>query len=152
MYLIAPLDEDTNHIPSNLGFFWLSQSLFLASNICKTINQNQNLLCLNPVFVPIDKSRFRQSRKRIRTRNPVVVVAADFREAIVKKFDAFADQIGRNVVLELYSTDIDPKTRAPKKSKESLLKDWSQKSTSLGILQHFTRFVSDEMWGWNDED
>ncbi|KAI3730050.1 hypothetical protein L6452_18726 [Arctium lappa] len=32
----------------------------------------------------------------------------DFKEEIVKKFDAFADQIGRNVVLELYSTDIDP--------------------------------------------
>lgn len=52
----------------------------------------------------------------------------DFSETLLRKVDAFTDQIGRNVVLELYSTDIDPKTRAPKKSKEAALKDWSKKS------------------------
>ncbi|KAI3719328.1 hypothetical protein L6452_20225 [Arctium lappa] len=38
----------------------------------------------------------------VRNKNP-----EDFKEAIVKKFDAFADQIGRNAVLELYTIDID---------------------------------------------
>ncbi|KVI05871.1 Lipase/lipooxygenase, PLAT/LH2, partial [Cynara cardunculus var. scolymus] len=52
----------------------------------------------------------------------------DLKETIVRKLDAFTDQIGRNVVLELYSNIIDPKTRAPKKSKEAVLKDWSKKS------------------------
>ncbi|GJS46918.1 hypothetical protein Tco_0597039, partial [Tanacetum coccineum] len=36
-------------------------------------------------------------------------VQEDFKETLVKKIDAFADQlIGRNVVLELFSLDIDP--------------------------------------------
>lgn len=32
----------------------------------------------------------------------------DFTETLVKKIDALTDQIGRNVVLHLYSNDIDP--------------------------------------------
>lgn len=32
----------------------------------------------------------------------------DLKETIVKKIDAFIDQIGRNVVLEVFSQDIDP--------------------------------------------
>ncbi|GKE72459.1 hypothetical protein Tco_1534500, partial [Tanacetum coccineum] len=36
-------------------------------------------------------------------------VQEDFKETLVKKIDAFADQlIGRNVVVELFSLDIDP--------------------------------------------
>ncbi|GKE15810.1 hypothetical protein Tco_1423387, partial [Tanacetum coccineum] len=36
-------------------------------------------------------------------------VQEDFKETLVKKIDAFADElIGRNVVLELFSLDIDP--------------------------------------------
>ncbi|GKA36041.1 hypothetical protein Tco_0722532 [Tanacetum coccineum] len=43
----------------------------------------------------------------VRQRNKV---QEDFKETLVKKIDAFADQlIGRNVVLELFSLDIDPK-------------------------------------------
>ena len=34
-------------------------------------------------------------------------VQEDFKETLVKKIDAFADQIGRNVVLELFSVEID---------------------------------------------
>ncbi|GJX76284.1 hypothetical protein Tco_0323095 [Tanacetum coccineum] len=40
-------------------------------------------------------------------------VQEDFKETLVKKIDAFADQlIGRNVVLELFSLDIDPSVYA----------------------------------------
>ncbi|KAL1551765.1 linoleate 13S-lipoxygenase [Salvia divinorum] len=52
----------------------------------------------------------------------------DLKETLVKHLDAFTDKIGRNVVLELISTDFDPKTKAPKKSKEAVLRDWSKKS------------------------
>ncbi|KVH97896.1 Lipase/lipooxygenase, PLAT/LH2, partial [Cynara cardunculus var. scolymus] len=151
-----------------MGSSMTEKSPFLASNVLKTINHNQNQLYLNPLFVPIDNSRSAQFRKKIPRRTPVVVAAIsedlakfvkaekavtfkvravltvrnknqeDFKEAIVKKFDAFADQIGRNVVLELYSTDIDPKTRAPKKSKESVLKDWSQKSNLKSEKVNYT--------------
>ncbi|XP_076885001.1 lipoxygenase 1, chloroplastic isoform X1 [Bidens hawaiensis] len=52
----------------------------------------------------------------------------DVKETVLRKLDAFADQIGRNVVVQLYSNEIDPKTRAPKKSNEAVLKDWSKRS------------------------
>ncbi|GJQ90023.1 lipoxygenase 1, chloroplastic [Tanacetum coccineum] len=66
-------------------------------------------------------------------------VQEDFKETLVKKIDAFADQlIGRNVVLELFSLDIDPKTRAPKKSKEAVLKDWSQKANLKSEKVNYT--------------
>ncbi|XP_038898250.1 linoleate 13S-lipoxygenase 3-1, chloroplastic-like [Benincasa hispida] len=52
----------------------------------------------------------------------------DIKETIVKHLDAFTDRIGQNVVLQLISTEIDPKTNAPKKSNEAVLKDWSKKT------------------------
>lgn len=104
------------------------------------------------------RSRSSRLRKGVRTTRPAVVAAIsedlvkivrsekpvtfkvravltvrnkskeDFTETLFRKLDAFTDQIGRNVVLELYSNDIDPKTRAPKKSNEASIKDWSKKS------------------------
>ncbi|XP_022953691.1 linoleate 13S-lipoxygenase 3-1, chloroplastic-like [Cucurbita moschata] len=52
----------------------------------------------------------------------------DIKETIVKNLDAFTDRIGQNVVLQLISTEIDPKTNTPKKSNEAVLKDWSKKT------------------------
>ncbi|KAK7277039.1 hypothetical protein RIF29_18188 [Crotalaria pallida] len=49
----------------------------------------------------------------------------DFKDCIAKHIDAITDKIGRNVVLQLISTQIDPKTKAPKKSKEAVVRDWS---------------------------
>ncbi|KAF4399360.1 hypothetical protein G4B88_022443 [Cannabis sativa] len=51
----------------------------------------------------------------------------DFKETLVKHLDAITDKIGRNVVLELISTQTDPRTNGPKKSKEAVLRDWSKK-------------------------
>ncbi|GJS67054.1 linoleate 13S-lipoxygenase 3-1, chloroplastic-like protein [Tanacetum coccineum] len=66
-------------------------------------------------------------------------VQEDFKETLVKKIDAFADElIGRNVVLEFFSLDIDPKTKAPKKSKEAVLKDWSQKANLKSEKVNYT--------------
>ncbi|KAF9615081.1 hypothetical protein IFM89_021652 [Coptis chinensis] len=51
----------------------------------------------------------------------------DLKETIVKHFDALTDKIGRNVVLELISTEINPRSKTPKKSNEAVLKDWLKK-------------------------
>ncbi|GMJ10252.1 Arabidopsis thaliana lipoxygenase 4, lipoxygenase 4 [Hibiscus trionum] len=40
----------------------------------------------------------------------------DFKETLVKHFDAFTNMLGKNVVLELISNEQDPKTNGPKKS------------------------------------
>ncbi|KAH6827904.1 PLAT/LH2 domain-containing lipoxygenase family protein [Perilla frutescens var. hirtella] len=72
----------------------------------------------------------------------------DFKETLVKHLDAFTDKIGRNVVLELVSTDFDPKTKAPKKSKEAVLKDWSKKSNLKTERVNYTaEFVVDSNFG-----
>ncbi|KAJ4909428.1 hypothetical protein Rs2_04049 [Raphanus sativus] len=72
----------------------------------------------------------------------------DFKETLVKHLDAFTDKIGRNVVLELISTQVDPKTNEPKKSKPAVLKDWSKKSNSKAEKVHYTaEFTVDSAFG-----
>ncbi|XP_075489809.1 LOW QUALITY PROTEIN: linoleate 13S-lipoxygenase 3-1, chloroplastic-like [Primulina tabacum] len=72
----------------------------------------------------------------------------DFKETLVKHLDAFADKIGRNVVLELVSNDFDPKTKAPKKSNQAALKDWSKKSNlKTERVNYIAEFVVDSNFG-----
>ncbi|RDX71717.1 Linoleate 13S-lipoxygenase 3-1, chloroplastic [Mucuna pruriens] len=75
-------------------------------------------------------------------------IKEDFKETIVKHIDALTDRIGRNVVLELVSTQIDPKTKAAKKSNEAVLKDWSKKSNLKAERVNYTaEFVVDSNFG-----
>ncbi|KDP40689.1 hypothetical protein JCGZ_24688 [Jatropha curcas] len=72
----------------------------------------------------------------------------DLKETIAKKWDAFMDKLGRNVVLELISNEVDPKTNAPKKSKEAVLNDWSKKSNFKAERVHYTAdFIVDSHFG-----
>lgn len=72
----------------------------------------------------------------------------DLKETLVKHLDAFTDKIGRNVVLELISTELDPKTKGPKKSKEAVLKDWSKKSNVKAERVNYTaEFLVDSNFG-----
>lgn len=95
-------------------------------------NNNNNLFCINPAAassISIDQRRRRpvvvvaaiseDLVKLVRLEKPVTFKVRavltvrnknkeDFTETIFRKLDAFADQIGRNVLLQLYSNDIDP--------------------------------------------
>ncbi|KAF5745564.1 Lipoxygenase 3 [Tripterygium wilfordii] len=72
----------------------------------------------------------------------------DLKETIVKHLDAFTDKIGRHVALILFSTEIDPKTKAPKRSNEAVLKDWSKKSNVVAERVHYTaEFIVDSNFG-----
>ncbi|OAY70522.1 putative lipoxygenase 5 [Ananas comosus] len=51
----------------------------------------------------------------------------DVKGMIANQIDAYSDKIGRNVVLELISTEIDPRTGAPRTSKRAELKGWFEK-------------------------
>ncbi|KAH9602547.1 hypothetical protein KSS87_020897 [Heliosperma pusillum] len=55
-------------------------------------------------------------------------IKEDLKETLVKQLDNLGDKIGRGVVLQLVSVEIDPRARGPKKSGEAVLKDWSKKS------------------------
>ncbi|XP_028763271.1 linoleate 13S-lipoxygenase 3-1, chloroplastic [Neltuma alba] len=66
-----------------------------------------------------------QVRAVVTVRNKI---KEDFKDTIMKHFDALTDKIGMNIVLQLISTEIDPRTKGPRKSKEAVLKDWSEKS------------------------
>lgn len=66
----------------------------------------------------------------------------------MKHLDAFTDKIGRNVALELISTDIDPDTKGPKKSNQAVLKDWSKKSNLKTERVNYTaEFIVDSNFG-----
>ncbi|CDP15724.1 unnamed protein product [Coffea canephora] len=72
----------------------------------------------------------------------------DLKESIVKQLDALTDKLGRNVVLELVSTEINPNTKAPKKSKQAMLKDWSKKSNlKIERVNYTAEFVVDSNFG-----
>ncbi|KAK8967429.1 putative lipoxygenase 5 [Platanthera guangdongensis] len=49
------------------------------------------------------------------------------REKIETQLDAFADRIGQNILFQLIGTEIDPRTKRAKTSKETALKDWYRK-------------------------
>ncbi|TKY61137.1 Linoleate 13S-lipoxygenase 3-1 [Spatholobus suberectus] len=72
-----------------------------------------------------------------------------FKETMLKHLDAISDRMGtRNVVLELISTEIDPKTKSPKKSNEAALKDWSKKSNvKAERVNYTTEFIVDSNFG-----
>ncbi|KAL9314987.1 hypothetical protein ACSQ67_020439 [Phaseolus vulgaris] len=76
-------------------------------------------------------------------------IREDFRETMLKHLDAISDRIGtRNVVLELISNDIDPKTKSPKKSNKAALKDWSKKSSvKAERVNYTTEFIVDSNFG-----
>ncbi|KAD4585025.1 hypothetical protein E3N88_22626 [Mikania micrantha] len=128
---------------------------FLSSNMLKPINHNQNQLRVNPSWsirtrippvkaaISEDLANFVKEEKGATIKVRAVLTVRnkhqeDFKETLVKKIDAFADQIGRNVVLVIHSTDVDPKTRVPKKSKKSVLKDWSEKSNLKSERVNYT--------------
>lgn len=72
----------------------------------------------------------------------------DLKDAIAKHLDAFADMVGRNVVLELISTEINPRTRTPIKSGEAVIKDWSEKRHVKGERVVYTaEFMVDSAFG-----
>lgn len=61
-----------------------------------------------------------------------------FRETIEKHLDSLFDAVGSNIVLQLVSEKIDPKTNSGKKSKEAVLKGWLQKSAVRAEKVHHT--------------
>uniref|UniRef100_A0A6N2NA16 Lipoxygenase n=1 Tax=Salix viminalis TaxID=40686 RepID=A0A6N2NA16_SALVM len=72
----------------------------------------------------------------------------DLKETIVKQLDALTDVIGRNVVLQLISTEVDPKSKEPKRSREAALRDWSKKSNMKAERVHYTaEFTVDSDFG-----
>ncbi|XP_031262038.1 linoleate 13S-lipoxygenase 3-1, chloroplastic-like [Pistacia vera] len=72
----------------------------------------------------------------------------DLKEQLVNHLDALTDKIGRNVVLTLLSTELDPKTKGPKRSREAVLKDWSKKSNIKAERVHYTAdFTLDSDFG-----
>ncbi|XP_062154340.1 linoleate 13S-lipoxygenase 3-1, chloroplastic-like [Alnus glutinosa] len=88
-----------------------------------------------PPPVPSDKTEKLKVRAVVTVRNKS---KEDFKDSIVKHLDAFTDKIGRNVVLQLVSTEIDPKTKAPKRSNEAGLRDWSKKSNVKAERVNYT--------------
>uniref|UniRef100_A0A0E0CW63 Lipoxygenase n=1 Tax=Oryza meridionalis TaxID=40149 RepID=A0A0E0CW63_9ORYZ len=56
----------------------------------------------------------------------------DIKEAVAGHLDALWDMVGRNVVLELISTKIHPRTKKPMQSGRVSIKDWCQKRGAKG--------------------
>uniref|UniRef100_A0A2P2JFD6 Uncharacterized protein MANES_04G145800 n=1 Tax=Rhizophora mucronata TaxID=61149 RepID=A0A2P2JFD6_RHIMU len=105
---------------------------------------SEDLIKTNSAIVPEKPVKFKvRAVVTVRNKNK-----EDFKETIVKHLDAITDKIGRNVVLELISIEADPKTNAPKRSNEAVLKDWSKKSNVKAERVHYTaEFTVDSNFG-----
>ncbi|RXH67459.1 hypothetical protein DVH24_027606 [Malus domestica] len=105
---------------------------------------SEDLVKIVPVF-SAEKPAKLKVRAVVTVRNKI---KEDFKEAISKHLDSLTDKIGRNVVLELVSTELDPRTKAPKKSSEGVLKDWSKKSNLKAERVNYTaEFTVDSSFG-----
>ncbi|XP_068336765.1 linoleate 13S-lipoxygenase 3-1, chloroplastic-like [Pyrus communis] len=105
---------------------------------------SEDLVKIVPVFSAEKPVKFKvRAVVTVRNKNK-----EDFKEAISKHWDSLADQIGRNVVLELISTELDPRTKAPKKSSQGVVKDWSKKSNLKAERVNYTaEFMVDSNFG-----
>ncbi|KAJ1390756.1 PLAT/LH2 domain [Sesbania bispinosa] len=161
-----------------MGSSLIHRSSFVSSTkvfLPNSFQQKQGQFSVNPILVPLENRRVMRLRKAARfpvaaisedfvkasvlpekpvqfkVRAVVTVrnkIKEDFKETIVKHFDAVTDKLGRNVVLELISTEIDPKTKVPKKSKEAVLKGWSKKSNvKAERVNYTTEFTVDSKFG-----
>ncbi|GMH03811.1 hypothetical protein Nepgr_005650 [Nepenthes gracilis] len=152
------------------GASFLERSSFIPST--KLLLNNKKL---NPILVPLNHRKLEVRRSsaivaavsedlvradsvygvdkgaKVKARAVVTVrnkIKEDLKETIVKHLDALTDKIGKNVVLQLLSTEIDPKTRGPRKSSESVLKDWSKKSQLRSERVNYTaEFIVDSNFG-----
>ncbi|OVA03793.1 Lipoxygenase [Macleaya cordata] len=156
-----------------MGSLMVEKSSLLPSSFILQHNLQHNKLCFSPSLIPQQQKRKLNSRKVLRTPmaaisenlvravqekpvqfkvRAVVIVKKknkeDLKETIVNHFDALTEIIGRNVVLELLSTEIDPKTKAPKKSNQAVLRDWSKKSKIKAERVTYTvDFIVDSNFG-----
>ncbi|CAN4087026.1 unnamed protein product [Withania somnifera] len=158
-----------------MGISLLEKSSFLNSSSMGVLNPNmyqkENQLWFNHQFQGRRSLRTRKafraspiaaisenlikvvSEKAVKFKVRAVVTVRnknkeDLKETIVKHLDAFTDKIGRNVALELISTDIDQSTKGPKKSNQAVLKDWSKKSNLKTERVNYTaEFVVDSNFG-----
>jgi len=76
----------------------ISEDLMKGSSSSSSISPSSS-------SVPAEKPVKFKVRAVVTVRNKI---KEDFKETFVKHLDAFTDRIGRNVVLELFSTEIDP--------------------------------------------
>ncbi|KAK2992973.1 hypothetical protein RJ640_008409 [Escallonia rubra] len=155
-----------------MGSSMVERTSFLSSSSKLVLERH---FCFNPVVVPLERRRSLQLKRVVRAAPTVAAVSdnlvkaaaekpvkfkvravvtvrnkhkEDLKETFVKQLDAFTDKIGRNVVLELVSTEVDPKTRASKKSKPAVLKDWSKKSNvKAERVNYSAEFMVDSNFG-----
>ncbi|PQM42076.1 linoleate 13S-lipoxygenase 3-1 chloroplastic [Prunus yedoensis var. nudiflora] len=105
---------------------------------------SEDLVKIVPVFSAEKPVKFKV-RAVVTVRNKI---KEDLKETISKHLDALTEKIGRNVALELISTEIDTRTKAPKKSSEGVLKDWSKKSNLKAERVNYTaEFMVDSNFG-----
>ncbi|KAK8514216.1 hypothetical protein V6N13_063119 [Hibiscus sabdariffa] len=149
-----------------MGWSLIQRSSFDSTTTGFQFQQNHNRFLVNPVLLPSKQKRVHMRRvakvpvvaavsenlikavpdqtdesAKFKVRAVVTVRnknKEDFKETLMKHLDAFTDKIGRNVVLELISTEEDDKTKAPKKSRGAVLKDWSKKATVKAERVHYT--------------
>ncbi|KAI4329075.1 hypothetical protein L6164_021377 [Bauhinia variegata] len=141
--------------------FHQKQNQFLMSPVLTSLDDRKMTRTMKGVKGPVaavSEDLFKASpsvpaEKPVKFRVTAVVtvknkIKEDLKGTLVKHLDAFTDGIGRNVVLELISTEIDPKSKQPKKSNEAVLKDWSKKSNIKAERVNYTaEFIVDTNFG-----
>ena len=95
---VAAISEDLVRDPS-------SSSSSSSSTTTSSSSSSSSSSVPVPVPLPAEKPVKFRVRAVVTVRNKI---KEDFKETLVKHFDALTDKIGRNVVLELVSTEIDP--------------------------------------------
>ncbi|XP_020577225.1 putative lipoxygenase 5 isoform X2 [Phalaenopsis equestris] len=70
------------------------------------------------------------------------------KEKMEAQLDAFGDRMGQNIVLELIGTEIDPRTKKVKTSREAILKDWfKNKDFKAEKVVYSADFMVDSSFG-----
>ncbi|XP_010932453.2 putative lipoxygenase 5 [Elaeis guineensis] len=152
----------------------IQKSPLLPSSTSRMLRGVQSKLCFSPALFPLRQRSLCGVRRVVTTPTAAVVtervvkVAAekpvsfkvraavtvrkkkkeDFKAKIARQLDAFSDKLGRNIVLELVSTEIDPRSQRPKTSKQAVLRDWFEKKNAKGErVVYIAEFMVDSSFG-----
>ncbi|KAJ4835147.1 hypothetical protein Tsubulata_033455 [Turnera subulata] len=142
MFINQSTQQKNQLFLASQGFLPLQKQRRVPYNVKKAVRGpvaaiSEDIIRASDATVPVEKEAVAQVKVRavvtVRNKNK-----EDLKETMLKHLDAFTDKLGRNVALELISTEVDPKTKEPKRSKEAVLKDWSQKSNVKAERVHYT--------------
>jgi hypothetical protein len=109
----SALVQQISRVPSSHALFFPKQRRFRHTKACPVKSTKKRPAIVAAISEKLDKIEVITEEKTVKRNVRAVITVRrklkeDIKDAIANNLDALSDMVGRNVVLELISTQIDP--------------------------------------------